>query len=221
MRRFLFVIFGLVGLGILLSLGTWQVRRLAWKEAVLSEIETRIAAAPVALPVTLNPEADRYLPVQITGELLEGEIHVLVSLKRVGAGYRVIAPMATGDRVILVDRGFIDLEDKDTPRTLGEAAVTGNLHWPQEIDSYTPDPGFDANIWFARDVDMLSAALGTEPVLVIARSKTDPAIMPLPVSTTGIPNDHLQYVITWYGLALVWASMMTFFFWRTRAAKTS
>ena len=72
-----------------------------------------------------------------------------------------------------------------------------------------------------REVDQLAALLGTDPILIIARNKTDPAITPLPVSTTGIPNDHLQYVITWYGLALVWSAMMAYFLWRTRAVKQS
>jgi surfeit locus 1 family protein len=220
MRRILFVIFALAGLGLLLSLGTWQVKRLAWKEAVLAEIEDRIDAAPVALPAQPDPEADRYLPVTVQGEMLEGEVHVLVSVKQVGPGYRVISSMEVGDRYVLVDRGFIPLEAKDDARAVGPMQVTGNLHWPEETDSYTPEADVDANIWFAREVDQLAALLGTEPVLIIARSETGPAIKPLPVSTTGIPNDHLQYAITWYGLALVWSAMMAYFLWRTRAVKT-
>ena len=86
MRRILFVIFALAGLGLLLSLGTWQVKRLAWKEAVLAEIESRIDDVPVALPAAPDREADRYLPVAVTGEMLEGEVHVLVSVKQVGRG---------------------------------------------------------------------------------------------------------------------------------------
>ena len=220
MRRILFVIFALAGLGLLLSLGTWQVKRLTWKETVLAEIESRIAAAPVALPIAPDREADRYLPVAVTGEMLEGEVHVLVSVKQVGPGYRVISSMEVGDRYVLVDRGFIPLEAKDTPRVIGAMEVIGNLHWPEEIDGFTPEADVDANIWFAREVDQLAALLGTEPVLIIARNKTDPEITPLPVSTTGIPNDHLQYAITWFGLALVWSAMMAYFLWRTRAVKT-
>ena len=218
MRRILFLlIFGIAGLAILVSLGVWQVQRLAWKQDVLAEIENRISADPVDLPVSVSPDADKYLPVTIKGEMEPGEIHVLVSVKQVGAGYRIIQSFSTEDRTILVDRGFVPVTAKQIERRTGPMEVTGNLHWPDEIDGYTPEPDIDANIWFARDVPNLAAALGAEPVLLIARSQTDPGITPLPVHTAGIPNDHLQYAITWFGLALVWAAMTGYFLWRSRA----
>ncbi|MBT8168245.1 SURF1 family protein [Falsiruegeria litorea] len=220
MGRVLFtLIFGLTGLAILVSLGMWQLQRLTWKEGVLADIEARISADPVSVPLGSDPISDRYLPVHLTGEMLEGEVHVLVSVKQVGPGYRILAPFVTQDQTLLVDRGFVALEDKDTPRQIGEMEIIGNLHWPDEIDEYTPDPDIDANIWFARDLNVVPAVLGTEPILVIAKSKTDPNVTPLPVDTNGIPNDHLQYVVTWFGLALVWAGMSVYFLWRTRAAK--
>ncbi|KIC43760.1 cytochrome oxidase biogenesis protein Surf1, facilitates heme A insertion [Ruegeria sp. ANG-S4] len=222
MRRTLFLlIFGLAGLGVLVSLGVWQVQRLAWKQGVLAEIESRISAAPVALPMQVAEDADKYLPVTVSGDMQPGEIHVLVSVKQVGAGYRIIQPFRTDDRTILVDRGFVPVTAKDTPRQTGQMEIYGNLHWPDEIDRYTPEPDLDANIWFARDVPNLAAALESEPVLLIARSPTDPGVTPLPVDTAGIPNDHLQYAITWFGLALVWAAMTGYFLWRSRASSES
>ncbi len=222
MRRIVFLlIFGLAGLGILLSLGLWQVQRLAWKQGVLADMETRISAEPVSLPQQVSEAGDKYLPVSVSGEMQPGEIHVLVSVKQVGAGYRIIQPFQVNDRTILVDRGFVPTTAKRTERLTGPMEVTGNLHWPDEIDSYTPAPDIDENIWFARDVPTLAAVLGTEPVLVIARSQTDPNVTPLPVDTAGIPNDHLQYAITWFGLALVWAAMTVYFLWRGRANSES
>ncbi len=222
MRRTLFLlIFGVAGLGVLLSLGVWQVQRLEWKQGVLAEIETRISADPVGLPPQVSKVADKYLPVTVSGEMEPGEIHVLVSVKQVGAGYRIIQPFSTEGRTILVDRGFIPTTAKDAERLTGPMQITGNLHWPDEIDSYTPEPDIDANIWFARDVPNLAAALGTEPVLLIARSETDPGVTPLPVDTAGIPNDHLQYAITWFGLAFVWAAMTGYFLLRSRAPSES
>ena len=222
MRRILFLlIFGIAGLAVLVSLGVWQVQRLAWKQGVLAEIESRISAKPVGLPNTISPDADKYLPVTITGDMEPGEIHVLVSVKQVGAGYRIIQSFSTEDRTILVDRGFVPVTAKQDERLYGPMEVTGNLHWPDEIDSYTPEPDIDDNIWFARDVPNLAAAFGAEPVLLIARSQTDPNVTPLPVDTAGIPNDHLQYAITWFGLALVWAVMTGYFLWRNRAPSES
>ncbi len=223
MRPILFLlVFGLTGLAVLVSLGNWQMRRLQWKEAILDEIEARIAADPVALPADPDPERDKYLAVTVTGRMEPGEIPVLVSTRDLGAGYRIIAPFVTADgRRILIDRGYVPTSAKDAPRALGPMTVIGNLHWPDEIDSFTPEPDRKANIWFARDVPALAAELGTDPVLVIARSRTDPGVTPLPVDTAGIPNDHLQYAVTWYGLALVWAAMTGYFLWRNRARKQS
>ncbi len=222
MRRTLFLlIFSLAGLGVLLWLGTWQVQRLAWKQEILSEIDSRIAAEPVPLPQQVSEDEDKYLPVTISGDMEPGEIHVLVSVKQVGAGYRIIQSFSTQDRTILVDRGFVPTTAKQTDRLTGPMEVTGNLHWPDEIDSYTPEADIDSNIWFARDVPNLAAALGAEPILLIARTQTDPGVTPLPVDTAGIPNDHLQYAITWFGLALVWAAMTGYFLWRNRAPSES
>jgi surfeit locus 1 family protein len=219
MRQILFsLLIGALGLGTLISLGNWQVRRLAEKEAYLAQIEASITAPAQPLPEQPDADAHRFLPVEVSGEMFEDEIHVLVSVKQVGAGYRIISSFETAEgRFILIDRGFVPTTAKDTPRETGEMTVTGNLHWPDEIDGFTPEPDIDAHIWFARHVDELAALLGTEPVLVIARSQTDPNVAPLPVDTAGIPNDHLQYAVTWYGLALVWLVMTLYFLWRTRA----
>lgn len=221
MRRVLFLLLvGLAGLAVLIALGSWQLRRLDWKQAMLADIDSRIAGAPQALPAEPDPERDRYLPVAVSGTMAGEELHVLVSVKMVGPGYRVIAPFVTDEgRRILVDRGFIPTTAKQDRRETGPMRVEGNLHWPDEIDGYTPAPDRNGNIWFARDVPAMAAELGTEPVLLIARAPTGPGITPLPVDSAGIPNDHLQYAITWFGLALVWAAMTSLFLWRGRARK--
>ncbi|MEM0948648.1 MAG: SURF1 family protein [Pseudomonadota bacterium] len=204
------LLIGTLGAAVLVSLGLWQVQRLAWKEAVLGEIEARIAADPVPLPQTPDPEADRYRPVAVTGTISGDDLRVLISAKGVGPAYRIIAPLTLEDgRRVMVDRGYVPDAQKNTPRPGGQASITGNLHWPDEIDGFTPDNDVANNIWFARDVPVMAEALGTEPVLIIARqtSESDPVVTPLPVDTSGIPNDHLQYAVTWFGLAAVWILM--------------
>ena len=221
MRRTLFLlIVGLGGAAILIALGIWQVQRLAWKEAILADIEARTVAEPVSLPAAPEPERDAYLPVAATGRFGEEELHVLVSARDFGAAYRVIAPFTLADgRSILVDRGVIPTEAKDDARPIGEATVVGNLQWPQETDSFTPAPDVAGNIWFARDVAAMAAALGTDPVLLVTRDAPDMAgaPRPLPVDTAMIPNDHLQYAVTWFSLAAIWLAMSLFFLRRPRA----
>jgi surfeit locus 1 family protein len=213
------VVFGAVGVAILVSLGLWQTQRLGWKEGILAEIEARIAAAPVDLPQTSEPQADRYLPVSMTGRIGPDHVRVLVSQRGVGAGYRIISALETdAGRRLLLDRGILPVAEDVPPPPAGPVTVAGNLHWPDERDGFTPENDLAENIWFARDVGALAAHLGTEPVLVIARTMTpaEAEITPLPVSVEGIPNDHLNYAITWFLLAVVWLGMTLFLLWRIR-----
>lgn len=222
MRLLFLLLFGVTGAATLIGLGTWQLQRLDWKESVIAEINARIGDAPTALPAQPSPDTDRYQPVEVSGSFLPGEIHVLTSIKNIGPGYRLIAPFQTeSGRRILIDRGFILEADKDAARMPSAATIEGNLHWPQETDSYTPEPDLAKNMWFARDVERMAAALDTEPVFVIARSDTGDGVAPLPIDTSGIPNDHLNYAITWFSLAAIWIAMTTYFLWRPRARKTS
>ncbi|MFD1159320.1 SURF1 family protein [Roseovarius aestuarii] len=218
MRRILIpLIFGLAGAAMLISLGVWQVQRLAWKEGVLTGIETRIAAEPVLMPENPNPDADQYLPVRITGMLGQPPLRVLVSRKQIGAGYRLITTLSTDKRTILVDLGFIKVDQPIPAFTDAPVTVTGNLNWPDDRNSSTPENDVAGNIWFARDVDEMAGMLGAEPVLLVVRntSETDPVATPLPVDTAAIPNDHLSYAITWFSLAAIWLVMTGYFLWRT------
>ena len=203
------LLLGVVGFAILIALGSWQIQRLRWKEARLAEIDAMIGADPVPLPATFDRDTDRYLPVTVTGALGGEELHVLTSIKDVGPGYRAISVLTTGDRRIMVDLGFVPATAKTDSRIAPRLTVTGNLHWPDEVDRWTPAPDLAAAIWFARDVPAMAAALNAEAVLVVAAtlSGADFAVTPLPIDSGSIPNDHLTYAITWFSLALIWAVM--------------
>lgn len=216
MRVIISIILSIAVLAVFLSLGTWQLRRLEWKQSVLAEIDARIDAAPVAIPAQPDPEADRFLPVTASGVMGEGELHVLVSTRDQGAGFRIIAPFEVDGRRIMVDRGYVRVTAKDAPRVVGPMGVTGNLHWPDERYDSTPPNDPAKNYWYAREVEVMAAALGTEPILIIARSETDPAVSPLPVTSEGIPNDHLEYAMTWFLLAATWIVMTGFALWRMK-----
>ena len=221
-RRTIFIlIIGLAGIAVLLSLGTWQVQRLTWKQGILAEIDAKISGAPIALPAAPNVTTHKYQPVEISGRFVEERIRVLVSQKLIGAGYRIIQPFQTKDRVILIDRGFVKIDQIEDLRN-DQASVLGNLHWPDEVDDYTPEPDMKRDIWFARDVTALADTLNTDPILVIAREITPDSekVSPIPISSSGIPNDHLQYAITWFALAAVWAGMSGLFLIGTRRRKS-
>lgn len=215
------LIFGVGGVAILLSLGFWQVRRLEWKEAYLADIEARIHAAPSELPVVPLEATDQYLPVTISGHFSETGLRVLSSMKQIGPGHRLIRRFEMGDRSIMVDRGFLRTDDAAPDHDLGDVTIRGNLMWPDETDSFTPAPDITGGLWFARDVAAMAAALGTEPVLVVASEVSyDPEpVMLAPVTTAGIPNDHRSYAITWFSLAAIWLAMTAYLIYRTLRPK--
>jgi surfeit locus 1 family protein len=212
------LIFGIVMTAILLSLGFWQLRRLDQKTAQLAEIQAGIDAAPVPLPAVIDPSM-KYMPVIVSGQTTGQEILVLSGTKERGGGYNVISAFVTEDgRRILLDRGFIEQDYRRTARPATALSVAGNLHWPQDKSSATPEPDLKAGIWFARDVPAMAEALETQPVLVVAAEVQGDAqgVMPIPVTIEGIPNSHLSYAVQWFLFAATCAGMTAWLIWRIR-----
>ena len=210
------LIFGLGGAAILVKLGLWQLDRLEWKTALINTESARMSAPPVALPATLDPLKDHFLHVEITGTLGAEMADVLTSIPQVGPGYKMIAALETPKgRRVLVDLGFILEENRATPRPSGSVSLTGNVFWPNETDWFTPEMDQTRNIWFARDLDLMSAALQTEPVMIVARTITPP-VANLYLRPSDRPNNHLNYAITWFSLAFVWLGMTGLLLWRIR-----
>ncbi|MBT4896243.1 MAG: SURF1 family protein [Rhodobacteraceae bacterium] len=224
MRYWGMILLATVGTAILLGLGVWQVQRLAWKTDILAQIERKILAPAIDIPAEVTAASHDLLPVRGTGSYIgEETVRVLVSQKIYGAGYRLINAFELRDgRKIMVDRGFISVRAALPAVPKGTGQVTGNLQWPQEIDSFTPDNDLAANIWFARDVAKLSEHLQTEPILLVLRNSSfaDDLARPLPKMSANIPNDHLNYALTWFSLALIWLGMSGYFLYRSRNSKT-
>lgn len=209
------LLLGFFGIAVLVSLGVWQSHRLVWKESVLSEIDSRIAEPPIPIPRSVRREFDNFLSVAAQGSVVAGELFVLTSRQGIGPGFRVIAPFEMNGRRILVDRGFIPEARRSSNRDIGRQQIVGNLHWPDEVDSwFTPEP--DGELWFARDVPAMALQLDAEPLMLVVR-ESDPAtsgIYPWPVDSSSIPNNHLNYAITWFLLAIAWCGMTGLWIWR-------
>lgn len=219
------VAIGAVGVMILVALCVWQVQRLAWKEGVIATLDERLAGAPGALPERFDPEAQEFSRVTIAGAFSgENGAHgfadapLLTSLRPFGPGYRVIQPFVTTDgRRVMVDRGYVPVDEKNedaaaarpTPAPDGEITITGALRWPDEGGGGRPFGATD-NVWTDRDLDVMAEIFGAEPVLIVAETSTaagDGGPIPQPIESINVPNNHLEYALTWAALALVWAVM--------------
>ena len=216
-RKWLFVVFIAVpGLILLLSLGVWQMKRLAWKEALLENISHNLSSEPSILPRELKKSEHNYKMVEVEGFLEPRAIFILTPVKGSGAGFRVISPLKLEDgSKILIDRGVIKEQDMDRLETLGQQnLVIGYLFWPNETDYFTPDPNLKRNIWFSRDLEKMASFLETQPILVVAtENRLDPSIK-MQDPTIHIPNNHLQYAITWFMMAFLWFGMSAYFVYK-------
>ncbi len=222
LRKILFpLILGVAGCGVLLGLGFWQVERLAWKEDILASINARLNAAPAPLTLAVSEATDEYTRVTLTGTPTGEELHVLVSGTEAGTGYRVISKVETDIGPVLVDQGLLAIDNKSAAPLVAQMQITGTLLWPDDQNAQTPAPDLAANIWFARNIDTMSAALDTQPLMVVATrtSPADPRLTPLPINTASIKNDHWEYAVTWFLLAAVWAIMSLYLILRTLRPK--
>jgi surfeit locus 1 family protein len=216
-RRFSLVLLLVVGVcvAILVALGTWQMQRRVWKEALLARIEALKAAPAEPLEVVLRRLPDQvdieYVRVQAVCPNLETLATLrLYSVRNGMSGYRMIAacPIAAGSYgSILVDRGFIPREVVDAPTTpvALERPIIGILRKGDTGGPFTPQnrPGQD---WYRRDIPAMAQALKAErpaPIFLMLESPAPhgPGPQPAPLPAE-IPNRHLEYAITWYGLAL-------------------
>jgi surfeit locus 1 family protein len=221
MRRYVFpVLMGIVGVAVLVSLGFWQLRRMEEKRVYLDEIEARIGNAPIPLPALAEEGPHKFQAVIVEGTFTGEYLEVLTGQKGASPGVMVVeAFVLPGGRRIMVQRGFVEEEVRAVPRAPHQAKVEGNLHWPDDTNSSTPAPDEKTGLWFARDVPAMAEKLRTEPTLIVASKPTGDGIAPMPVDTSGIPNDHWGYAIQWFLLAATWAGMTVFLLWRIRTRK--
>lgn len=233
----LLVILSLGALAALLALGTWQVQRLAWKENLIAMIEARIASDPHSLNdigTRLGTTGDiEYWPVSVGGEFRhEGERHFFATHKG-QSGYFVYTPLEIDNgRLILVNRGFVPFERKD-PATRPEGQVDG---WqtvtglareaPREKPSFiVPDNDPAKNVFYWKDLSAMAASSGVGepgdylPFFIDANDAPNPGGLPAGgVTILDLPNNHLQYAVTWYGLAAALVAVLGAWLWRRRAA---
>jgi surfeit locus 1 family protein len=222
----------LIVFALLLGLGNWQLDRKAWKEALIATLAQRLAAAPAQLPLPerwggLDPAQDEYRRVQFTAELLPNEEALVFTSGSAfrpdvsGPGYWVFAPARlAGGGVVVVDRGFVPEGRQDrATRAAGEVAgrvdMVGVARWPESSSWFMPQPDPGHNLWFARDPTAIARAKNwgeVAPFFIELESPAPPGGLPLPGPLKlNLPDDHLQYAITWFGLAAVVA--VSFAFW--------
>ena len=227
----------IVGLAILVSLGTWQMNRKTWKDSLVERIAARIAAAPRPLAAVVDGGTAagdiEYARVEARGRYRhDGEQFLYAPHPKLGPGFHVVTPLqlevpaGAPSRVVLVNRGWVPEALRDPARrpagqVTGAVAVTGLVRLQGEHGAFTPgnDPG--KNLWYWRDIPALAKAAAPAdagsvlPVTIDAEAEpANPGGWPKGGTTEiKLPNRHLEYALTWYGLAAAMLAVFGVYAW--------
>ncbi len=204
-------------LAMLISLGTWQVRRLVWKENLLQTIESRVHQPPRPLEAWFKTEPGTdYWPVTVEGTFLHSSERHFFATYDGQSGYDVFTPLEIfPGNFVFINRGFVPFDRKDAAtraqgQISGKVKITGLARSILTVkpSSVLPDNEPAKNIFYWKDFTAMRDSAGlpsgaSMPELFIDADKTpNPGGFPIGgVTILDLPNNHLQYAVTWYGLA--------------------
>lgn len=201
-------------------LGNWQVRRLHWKLGLIHDVAVRVHAKPVAAPGPADwPRIAhghlQYLHVRLHGRFLPDKQILVHGTSDLGYGYWVMAPLHTRQGfIVLVNRGYVPADAPESPGLAKLAAPAGEVELTGLLRLTEPKGGFlrpnepARGRWYSRDVAALAQTDGlaharVAPYFVDAAAGADPHQFPVGgLTKIHFRNQHLQYAITWYALAL-------------------
>jgi surfeit locus 1 family protein len=215
----LLTVLSTAALAVLIGLGLWQLQRLQWKEGLIAQIEARVKAEPVLLKEAVAQaragEDVSYLRVRVEGRFDNANERYLFAVSDGTPGWHVITPLATPDgEVVLVDRGFVPDALRDpAARPQGElndaVTMTALARPPETQGLFVPDNEIERNRWFWRDLKAMTGSMfgdgakDVAPFFLEAERSGVPGGWPRGgESRLDLPNNHLQYAITWFLLAL-------------------
>ncbi len=216
-------IVALTAVAVLVWLGVWQLERKTWKQGLIDTVTQRLAAPPIALPppdlwASLDQQENEFRHVSFRAEVLseqEAPVYTSGSAFRPdvsGAGYWIFAPARVVGGVIVVNRGFVPEGRQDSTtraegRLSGVSDIVGVLRWPETPGLFTPAGDPAPHLWFTRDPVAIAQAKHWGPVApfyVEQEAPVPPGGLPKPgVLQISLPNNHLGYALTWFGLAAV------------------
>jgi surfeit locus 1 family protein len=212
--------FALAALAVLVGLGTWQLQRLYWKEALIAKIAARVKAEPVSLSHVLSTHAEggdvEYGHVVARGRFLHDKERYLYAPAKSGLGWHVYTPLEFApQRIVWVNRGFVPDALKDPQARPGgvgpdgQGGIAGIVRLTPQPGLFTPQNDSARNLWYwPNAAAMTRSAFGAQPVeaapfTIDADLSAGAETWPRGGTTRiDLPNRHLEYAVTWYGLAL-------------------
>ena len=199
---------------LLSGLGAWQLQRLQWKNTEIAKIE-----AAQQLPMLGNLPQDlsglEYRHVVLIGTYLHDKtMHMVGHPQGAGQGFYIVTPFKLEDdgRIIIVNRGFSPANMETKPE--GLQTLVGIIRPERPKRYFSPENQPAKNVWFYEDTNAMSQATGIAltPLIVEAIGATEKDVYPAPHDgKISLRNDHLNYAITWFSLALIGIVMFAFY----------
>ncbi len=245
----LLLLTSVLGVVVLLALGTWQVQRLQWKQDLIVKRHSALAGNPVTLAdieagVELGYDVD-WLKVGARGSYRHDLERHVYSLRKGKIGWRLLTPFIVPGRfAVFVDRGFVPDASKELatrPESItgpaeGEHDIIGFVRVDFAMPGlFTPANQPGQNRWYGIDLIELANTMPDDlgfvapdryaailPVVVQLAPGSAPAdgLPIVDAVETDLPNKHLQYAVTWYGLAIVLVVISALFYRSRRRQST-
>ena len=215
------IISGILFLGalsVLLSLGYWQVQRLAWKTEIIEQLESEYAKDALANRLNFKNLQDEKIQYGSVRGRFDYKQEILVGPKPHDGkiGYLVVTPLKINGGTILVNRGWIEGEQAETSQPSGNITITGIFRKP-DWNSFTPDNSPTNNVWTKLDIQQIAQAKNINnvaPVMLYAESATKSFAPIVMQSERWMPrNKHKQYAIFWFSMAGVLLGVFGFYAW--------
>jgi len=207
------------------SLGVWQVQRMAWKRDLIARVDARVHAAPVPAPAraqwpAVTDESDGYRHVTVSGRFLPDMETRTQAVTELGAGFWSLVPLRTdGGDVVLVNRGFVPVVGKAaidtnpvktvTPPPQGRVVVNGLLRISEPGGGFLRQNDPAQGRWYSRDVAAIARSHGlpadrVAPFFIDAdREAASPVWPRAGMTIVKFRDSHLSYALTWFGMALL------------------
>jgi surfeit locus 1 family protein len=222
------ILFVLPGLAVLIGLGAWQLERKAWKEQLIATLTQRLAQAPADLPppeawASLEPISHEFRRVAFPAEFVlseqpenrEARVYTSGTALRddiKSPGYFAFAPARLiGGSVVVINRGYVadarpTAQTKPIAEITGVADLVGVMRWPEPPGWFVSLHNTSQDLWFARDHVSMAAVKGwgaVAPFYIELQSPEPLGGVPKPAGRikVNLPNNHMQYALTWFGLA--------------------
>ena len=156
-----------------------------------------------------------YMHVTATGRFLHDKERYLYAPAPSGLAWHVYTPLEIGPGLVVwINRGMVpDASKAPASRAAGQVEgateVRGVVRLAPVRTFFAPDNDVEGNLWYWPDIPAMTASAfpnGSAKALpIFVEADADPAPPGgLPrggVTRIALPNRHLEYALTWYGLA--------------------